>query len=216
MFLFYEPRVHTILIADDHKMFAEGLASLLEDDFELVGIVSDGRALVEEATRLSPEVIVVDISMPVLNGLDATRQLKQAGSSAKVIFLTMHADARLLSEAFRCGAAGYVLKQSAGEELVFAIREVIAGRRYITPTIASELKESESAVVEPKHFTLTPRQREVLILLSAGHTMKEIATQLGISTRTAESHKYEMMEGLGVETTAELIQYAIKLGITST
>lgn len=197
-------------------MFAEGLASLLEDDFELVGIVSDGRALVEEATRLSPEVIVVDISMPVLNGLDATRQLKQAGSSAKVIFLTMHADARLLSEAFRCGAAGYVLKQSAGEELVFAIREVIAGRRYITPTIASELKESESAVVEPKHFTLTPRQREVLILLSAGHTMKEIATQLGISTRTAESHKYEMMEGLGVETTAELIQYAIKLGITST
>ena len=217
MFLFYEPRVQpTILIADDHKMFAEGLASLLEDDFELVGTVSDGQALVAEATRLSPEVIVVDISMPVLNGLDATRQLKQAGSPAKIIFLTMHADARLLSEAFRCGAAGYVLKQSAGEELVFAIREVIAGRRYITPTIASELKESESAVVEPKHFTLTPRQREVLILLSAGHTMKEIATQLGISTRTAESHKYEMMEGLGVETTAELIQYAIKLGITST
>ena len=197
-------------------MFAEGLASLLEDDFELVGIVSDGQALVEEATRLSPEVIVVDISMPVLNGLDAVRQLKQAGSSAKILFLTMHADARLLSEAFRCGANGYVLKSSAGEELVFAIREVIAGRRYITPTIAAGWKETESAVVDPKHFNLTPRQREVLILLSAGHTMKEIATQLGISTRTAESHKYEMMEGLGVETTAELIQYAIKLGITTT
>jgi DNA-binding NarL/FixJ family response regulator len=206
----------TILIADDHKMFAEGLASLLEDDFELVGIVSDGKALVEEATRLSPEVIVVDISMPVINGLDAIRQLKQTGSSAKVLFLTMHADARLLSEAFRCGADGYVLKQSAGEDLIFAIREVIAGRRYITPTIAAEWKEAESKIVEPKHFTLTPRQREVLTLLSAGHTMKEIATQLGISTRTAESHKYEMMEGLGVETTAELIQYAIKLGITTT
>lgn len=206
----------TILIADDHKMFAEGLASLLEDDFELVGIVSTGQALIEEATRLSPEVLVVDISMPVINGLDAVRQLKQTGSSAKVLFLTMHADARLLSEAFRCGAGGYVLKSSAGEELVFAIREVIAGRRYITPTIAAEWKERESTVVEPKHFNLTPRQREVLTLLSAGHTMKEIATQLGISTRTAESHKYEMMEALGVETTAELIQYAIKLGITTT
>ena len=197
-------------------MFAEGLASLLEDDFELVGIVSDGRALVEEATRLSPEVIVVDISMPVINGLDAIRQLKQTGSPAKVLFLTMHADARLLSEAFRCGALGYVLKQSAGEDLVFAIREVIAGRRYITPTIAEEWKESKSTVVESKHFNLTPRQREVLTLLSAGHTMKEIATQLGISTRTAESHKYEMMADLGVETTAELIQYAIKLGLTKT
>ena len=197
-------------------MFAEGLASLLEDDFKLIGIVPDGQALIEEATRLSPEVIVVDISMPAINGLDAIRQLKQTGSTAKVLFLTMHADARLLSEAFRCGALGYVLKQSAGEELIFAIREVIAGRRYITPTIAEDWKGAGSEVVEPKHFNLTPRQPEVLTLLSAGHTMKEIATRLGISTRTAESHKYEMMEGLGVETTAELIQYAIKLGITPT
>ena len=206
-----------ILIADDHKMFSQGLASLLEDEFALVGIVEDGKALIEQATLLNPDVIVVDISMPVLNGLDAIRKLKQTESEAKIVFLTMHADPRLLSEALRCGAGGYVLKQSAGEDLVFAIREVLAGRRYITPTIAADWNQSaNSRMVEPKHFNLTPRQREVLTLLSAGHTMKEIATQLGISTRTAESHKYEMMEGLGVETTAELIQYAIKLGITRT
>lgn len=207
----------TILIADDHKMFAQGLASLLEDEFDLVGIVEDGQALIDQALLLRPDVIVVDISMPVINGLDAIRRLKQAGSTAKVLFLTMHADARLLAEALRCGANGYVLKASPGEDLVFAIREVLAGHRYITPTIADELKEkSDKPVTEPKPFNLTPRQREVLKLLSAGHTMKEIATQLGISTRTAESHKYEMMEGLGVGSTAELIQYAIKLGITST
>jgi len=206
----------TILIADDHKMFAEGLASLLEEEFELVGIVENGKALIEAATRLEPEVIVVDISMPILNGFDAVRRLKQSGTTAKVIFLTMHADSRLLAEAIRCGGAGYVIKQSAGEDLVHALREVIAGHNYVTPEVQSELQTNLAPHENKKHLNLTPRQREVLQLLSAGLTMKEIASRLGISTRTAESHKYEMMEGLGVGSTAELVQYAIKLGITST
>lgn len=206
-----------LLLADDHTMFSQGLQSLLEDEFHLVGAVGDGQALVEAAARLDPDVIVVDISMPVMNGFDAVRQLKKEGVTAKIIFLTMHADDRLLAEAFRCGGSGYVLKQSAGEELIAGIRKVLAGHKYVTPLIATEWAEGISKRVQgTQKLTLTPRQREVLQLLIDGCTMKEIATRLGISTRTAESHKYEMMEGLGVETTAELIQYAVKLGITST
>lgn len=205
-----------LLLADDHAMFSQGLQSLLEDEFDLVGAVGDGQALVE-AALLKPDVIVVDISMPVMNGFDAVRQLKKQGVTAKIIFLTMHADDRLLAEAFRCGGSGYVLKQSAGEELIAAIRQVLAGHKYVTPLIASEWAEDVSKRVRgTEKLTLTPRQREVLQLVIEGCTMKEIATRLGISTRTAESHKYEMMEGLGVETTAELIQYAVKLGLTST
>ena len=207
----------TILIADDPQMFAQGLASLLEEEFELVGIVENGQALIEVANSLNPEVIVVDISMPILNGFDAVRKLKQSGSNAKIIFLTMHADSRLLAEALRCGGDGYVLKQSAGEELANAIRQVISGRNYVTKDIQTKWQNrSPQHQGEKQHLNLTPRQREVLQLLSAGLTMKEIASRLGISTRTAESHKYEMMEGLGVGSTAELVQYAIKLGITST
>ena len=204
-----------LLLADDHTMFSQGLQSLLEDEFDLVGAVADGQALVEAAGRLKPDVIIVDISMPVMNGLDAVRQLKKQGVTAKVIFLTMHADDRLLAEAFKCGGSGYVLKQSAGEELIAGIRQVLAGNKYVTPLIASEWAENVSKRVGETKLTLTPRQREVLQLVIEGCTMKEIATRLGISTRTAESHKYEMMDGLGVETTAELIQYAVKLGLTS-
>jgi DNA-binding NarL/FixJ family response regulator len=208
---------YKILIADDHKMFAEGLAGLLEDEFDLVGIVGNGKALIEAASGQQLDLIIVDISMPVLNGFDAVRRLKQNGETAKVIFLTMHADARLLAEALRCGGSGYVLKHSAGEDLLSAIRQVMAGQVYITPAIEEEWRPlaTTDATVR-QHLNLTPRQREVLELLSAGFTMKEVAKKLGISTRTAESHKYEMMEGLGVGSTAELIQYAIKLGITGT
>ena len=206
-----------ILLADDHKMFAQGLRGLLEDEFDLVGSVENGQALVDAAQELAPDVIVADISMPVLNGLDAVRQLKAQGVTAKVIFLTMHADDRLLAEAFRCGGTGYVLKQSAGEELIVAIREVLEGHKYVTPLLAREWAEDVSKGIDrTKKLTLTPRQREVLKLVIEGCTMKEVANRMGISTRTAESHKYEMMEGLGVESTAELIQYAIKLGLTST
>ncbi len=206
-----------ILIADDHKMFAQGLQGLLEDEFDLLGIVADGQALIDAAHILRPDLIIVDISMPVLNGLDAVRRLKDEGSSAKVIFLTMHADDRLLTEAFRCGAGGYVLKQSAGEDLIFAIKQVLAGHKYVTPLIASEwVHNLAERVDKSQKLTLTPRQREVLQLVIEGCTMKEIANRLAISTRTAESHKYEIMAGFGVDSTAELIQYALKLGLTRT
>ena len=206
-----------ILLADDHTMFSEGLEGLLEEEFELIGCVRDGQALVEAVPELSPDVVVVDISMPVMNGFDAVRQLKKKDVSTKIVFLTMHADVRLVAEAFRCGGSGYVLKQSAGDELIAAIKAVIEGNRYVSPLIAEEWAQGVNKQLDQTHKrTLTPRQREVLKLVIEGCTMKEIATQLGISTRTAESHKYEMMEGLGVQSTAELIQYAIKLGLTST
>jgi DNA-binding NarL/FixJ family response regulator len=198
-------------------MFAQGLAGLLEDEFDLVGSVGNGQALIDEALRLNPDVIIVDISMPVLNGLDAVRRLNQNNIGSKVVFLTMHADTRLLREAFQCGGAGYVLKQSAGEELLFALREVMAGHNYISPSIEKELKsETLVAPEEKQRFNLTPRQREVLQLLCDGYTMKEVASKLNISTRTAETYKYQIMEGLGVESTAELIQYAIKIGLSGT
>lgn len=207
----------TILIADDHKMFSQGLAGLLEEEFDLVGSVENGQALIDEALRLKPDLIIVDISMPVLNGLDAVRRLTRNHAASKVVFLTMHADTRLLREAFQCGGVGYVLKQSAGEELLLALRQVMAGHHYISPAIEKDLKnETLRAPDEKQHFNLTPRQREVLHLLCDGYTMKEIASQLSISTRTAETYKYQIMEGLGVESTAELIQYAIKIGLSGT
>jgi len=207
----------TILLADDHKMFAQGLQALLEDEFELVGTVENGQALVDAAGQFNPDVIVVDISMPMMNGLDAIRKLKEQGMTSRVIFLTMHADDRLLAEAFRCGGSGYVLKQSAGEELILAIKQVLDGHKYVTPLLAKEWAADFSKVVDGKRkLTLTPRQREVLRLVIEGCTMKEVASRMGISTRTAESHKYEMMEGLGVDNTSELIQYAIKIGLTET
>lgn len=202
-----------LLLADDHMLFAEGLQSLLRDEFELLGTVGNGKELVEATHRLNPEVILVDISMPVLNGFDAVRRIRKEGNVAKVIFLTMHDDETLVAEAFRCGGSGYVLKQAAGEELVTAIREVAQGNNYLTPMITS--RPVEPFASGPPKLTLTPRQREVLKLISAGMTMKEIAVELNISTRTAESHKYEMMQALGVETTAELIRYAVRLGLIS-
>jgi len=203
----------TILLADDHKMVAQGLASLLRDEFELLATAENGEALVEAAVLLEPDIIIVDISMPILNGFDAVRRLKLKGVSAKIIFLTMHADSALVAEAIRCGASGYVLKNSAGEELLSAIRLVLEGKTFFPASVnqQSALSPSEG----PQHrLKLTRRQSEVLRLVAQGHTMKEIAAELAISTRTAESHKYEMMQAMGVETTAELIQYAMKLGLT--
>ncbi|HKU78161.1 MAG TPA: response regulator transcription factor [Pyrinomonadaceae bacterium] len=202
-----------LLIADDHVMFAQGLESLLRDEFELLGTAGNGEELVEATLRLNPDVILVDISMPVLNGFDAVRRIRASGSETRIIFLTMHDDATLLSEAFRCGASGYVLKQAAGEELANAIREVAHGNNYVSPLITD--LPSELVTLHPQKTTITPRQREVLELISRGLTMKEIASQLNISTRTAESHKYEMMQTLGVETTAELIRYSLRLGLIS-
>lgn len=202
-----------LLIADDHVMFAQGLESLLRDEFDLLGTAGNGEELVEATLRLRPDVILVDISMPVLNGFDAVRRIRANGSEAKIIFLTMHDDASLLSEAFRCGASGYILKQAAGEELANAIRKVAHGNNYVSPLITDLPVDPLTATTQKT--TITPRQREVLELISRGLTMKEIASQLNISTRTAESHKYEMMKILGVDSTAELIRYSLRLGLIS-
>lgn len=207
-----------VLLADDHEIVVEGLKRILETKYELVAAVADGRELLAEAEKLRPDVIVTDISMPLLNGIDAVRQLKKKGLRAKIVFLTMHADADLATEAFAAGAAGYVLKSSAGRELVDAIDTVLDGRVYLTPHIQQGVLEAfmkAGGEREKASIELTQRQREVLQLVAEGLTMKEIASTLDVSPRTVESHKYDLMQKLGVRTTAELIQYAIKRSIIS-
>jgi DNA-binding NarL/FixJ family response regulator len=206
-----------VLLADDHTIVAEGLASLLEPEYELVGRVQNGRDLLRAAEELAPDVIVTDISMPLLNGIEALRQLKKTKPDVRVVFLTVHADVTYVTEAFRAGARGYVLKQSAAEELRSAIRTVHEGGTYVTPLIAAELGDLLDAdqASDSLAVVLTPREREVLQLLAEGRSVKEIAAVLDISPRTVEFHKYNVMEKLGLRTTAELTQYAIKHGIVS-
>ena len=207
-----------VLLADDHTIVAEGLVSLLETDFDLVGRVDNGRDLLKKAEELSPDVIVTDISMPLLNGIEALRQLKKARPDVRVVFLTVHADVSYITEAFRAGAAGYVLKQSAAEELRSAIKAAHEGRTYLTPLITKDFLDNilnTGEGVDSVNVTLTPREREVLQLLAEGHAVKEIAAVLDISPRTVEFHKYNIMEKLGLRTTAELTQYAIKHGVVS-
>lgn len=208
----------TVVLADDHAVVAEGLASLLKEKFTLLKTVHDGRALVEAATELNPDVVLTDISMPLLNGLDAIRQIKKVRPLANIIILTMHIEPDLAVQAFRAGASGYVLKVSPGEELVEAIRQVAQGRAYLTSLIAKDLitvlleAKKESPTAEER---VTGRQREVLQLVAEGRTMKEVASLLHISPRTAESHKYEIMELLGARNTAELVQHAIRMKLVS-
>lgn len=202
-----------VLLADDHAMVVEGLAALLKDRFELVGTVGDGSALIDAARKLRPDVIIADMTMPVLSGLEALRRLKAAKSAAKVIILTMHPDAELATEAFRAGASGYVLKVSAGEELVTAIEEVVQGRMYLTPLITKDVISRLTEPAPKPAVKLSPRQLEVLRFIAEGRRMKEIAAILDLSTRTVETHKYEMMRSLGVESTAELVRYAIQIGL---
>jgi DNA-binding NarL/FixJ family response regulator len=210
-----KPRV---LLADDHRILAEGVRGLLESEFELVGIVSDGRELVEAAMKLRPDVVVADISMPSLNGIDAVAQILRAGESCKVVFLTMQRDVSYARKAMEVGASGYVLKHSAHDELVTAIREALRGRTYVTPLIAGELLRSyrEDGPQAPDTARkMTPRQREVLQLSAEGRSTKEVASLLDISSRTAEYHKARVMKLLGIRTAAELVQYAIRNGIIS-
>jgi DNA-binding NarL/FixJ family response regulator len=199
------------MLADDHALLLGAFGKLLADDCDIVGEVSDGRALVAAVEKLKPDVVVLDISMPLLNGLEAGRQIKQKWRSVKLVFLTMNEDADLAAEAFRSGASAYLLKRSAGTELATAIREVMQGRRYITPLVADALVGS---LLQPDEHTaahdLTPRQREVLQLLAEGHSMKEAASLLNMTPRTVAFHKYRMMEHLKVKSTAELIQYAVR------
>jgi DNA-binding NarL/FixJ family response regulator len=197
-------------------MVAEGLKSLLSADFELLGVVEDGRALIEAAKRLRPEVIVLDISMPNLNGLDAVPALRKDNPQVKVVFLTMHQEVAYARRALEAGASGFVLKHSAPTELVTAIRAALDGKTYITPALAGEVinafRQGKGAGGDPVN-QLTPRQREILQLLAEGRSAKEIASTLGISSRTVEFHKYHMKESLHLQTSAELIHFAIKQGI---
>lgn len=210
-----KPRV---LLADDHRIVAEGLRSLLEAEFLLVRIVEDGKALVTVAEECSPDVIIVDISMPLLNGVEAVRQIKKKDKNAKIIFLTMHDDIAYAVNAFEAGASGYVLKQAAYSELITAIKEVLKGRTYVTPAIAGDLMQAyrEMSGQQDQAHGLTPRQHEVLQLLAEGRSTKEIASFMSISRRTVEFHKYRIMADLGIRSSADLIRYAIKHGIAST
>ncbi len=201
-----------VLLADDHKFITEGLKSLLEPKYDVVGIVEDGQALVREADILHPHVIVVDISMPKLNGIEAVQKIKQNGNEAKIIFLTMHPDVNYASRALESGAMGFVLKHSATAELMEAIENALAGKTYITESIAAELNNTTHTRQNPIR-KLTGRQREVLQLLTEGHSAKKIGEVLFISPRTVEFHKYKIMEELGIHNSAELVQYAIKTGL---
>jgi len=207
-----------LLLADDHKIVLEGLRGILDQEFEVVGAVEDGRTLVAEADRLRPDVVVADISMPGLNGMDAARQIKKMDAQIKIVFLTMHADVSYASGAFDAGASGFVLKHSAPQELITAIREAMRGRTYLTPMIAGQLISSYKHGNQSSagaSAVLSPRQREVLQLLAEGKSTKEIGATLNISPRTAEFHKYRMMEQLHIKTGAELVQFAVKHGLVS-
>lgn len=200
-----------VLLADDHALLLGAYEKLLAGECEIVGQVCDGRALVEAAERLKPDVVVLDISMPLLNGLEAGRQIKQHQRHVKLVYLTMNEDADLAAEAFTAGASGYLLKRSAASELITAIREVMRGRSYVTPLMTEGLVGSLLHRRDhPPAQELTSRQLEVLQLLAEGRSMKEVAGVLNLTPRTVAFHKYRMMRQLKVKSTAELIQYAVR------
>lgn len=200
-----------VLLADDHTLVAEAFKRLLEPEFEVVGTVGDGRALLRVASELKPDVVLVDLNMPLLNGLDASEQLKQLLPRTKIIVLTMNEDAEIAHETMRTWASGYLLKKSAGSELLKAVREVLNGAKYVTPALEDELAELISTDSRPEPArALTPRQREVLQLLAEGHTMKEAAAILNVATRTVAFHKYRIMHEFGLENNSDLLRLAIK------
>lgn len=206
-----------LLIADDHLLLAEACKAMLEPLYEVVGIVTDGRALVKAAVSLKPDVILLDIGMPHLNGLDAGEQIRHKLPEVKLVFITMNTASDVAAEAFRRGASGYVLKHSAAEELVTAIRKVVQGESYLSPLIAREtvtfLLNQGKATPEPKR--ITRRQSEILQLLAEGMSMKEVANILELKPGTVAFHKYRMMESLGIKSNAQLLEYAIKRQMTS-
>jgi DNA-binding NarL/FixJ family response regulator len=201
-----------VILADDHKILLEAFRKLLEPHYEVVATVSDGRALLTAAATLKPDVILLDIGMPLLNGLEAARQLKNKLPTVRLIFLTMQEDPELAVEAMRAGASGYLLKTSASSELLHAMQEALKGKTYVTPRISQGMEQS--FIRDPRGRqrakSLTPRQCEVVQLLAEGKSMKEIADVLHVTPRTVAFHKYKTMEELAVKSTAELIQFAIK------
>jgi DNA-binding NarL/FixJ family response regulator len=201
------------VIADDHQMVAQGLSRLLERQVEVVATANDGGQLVDLARLHRPDIVVADVNMPVMSGLEAMRRLKAEGLRSKFIFLTLQSEPRLASEALRAGASGYLLKQAAGEELIEAINAVTQGLTYLTPLITRDVLWAMAQADDAPEPTLTPRQREVLRLLADGKRMKEVAAELHISVRTVETHKQELMQTLGLESNADLIKFAIKQGL---
>ncbi len=209
-----------ILMADDHSLVLAGLRKLVEAEGEVVGAVEDGRALVDEAQKLRPDIILLDISMPLLNGLDAARQLRKLVPESKLIFLTMHATPTYATEAFKVGASGFLVKRSAASELKHAIQAVLRGQHYMTPLItkdvlAATIHPHEGPMLRPPVTALTPRQREVLQLTAEGKGTKDIATLLNISVKTVEFHKSRLMDELDLRSTAELVRYAVSEGLVS-
>jgi DNA-binding NarL/FixJ family response regulator len=204
--------VARILIADDHRLLAEACKSLLEPEFQVVGIVTDGRSLLKAAAAMRPDVIILDIAMPHLNGLDAGDQINRDMPRIALICLTMSTEPNVAAEAFRRGASGYVLKQSASEELLIAVRKAVQGASYLSTMIAKEtvtflINQGKQQGGEER---TTPRQTEILQLLAEGKSMKEVAAELDLKPGTVAFHKYRMMENLGVKTNAELLEYALK------
>lgn len=205
-----------VLLADDHRIVAEGLKRVLESEFELAGVVEDGRALLAATRELKPDVIISDITMPELNGVEALEELKRLDPDVKLVFLTMHHNIAYARKALDAGAFGYVLKHSAMEELIMAVKAAFVGRTFVSPAIAGELMQAMregGEAIEDLARKLTLRQREILRLLVDGHSAKVIAGRLDISARTVEFHKYSMMESLGVSSSAELIRFALESGI---
>jgi DNA-binding NarL/FixJ family response regulator len=202
------------LLADDHVMVAEGLNRLLGEHCDMVGTVQDGATLVEAAVELQPDLIIADLSMPGLSGLDAIPQLRNRGVTAKIIILTMYADPRIAQEAIAAGAAGFVSKNAAGDELLAAIEEVLTGGTYLSPKVAERI--GGLPVADKPLARLTPRQRQVLQLIAKGYRMREVAGALQVSPRTVETHKYEIMRVLGFKNTADLVRYATWLGLVNT
>jgi DNA-binding NarL/FixJ family response regulator len=206
-----------VLLADPHAIVLEGLRRILEADYEIVGEVTDGRALVGVALRFRPEIIITAISLPVLDGIQAVRQIRKINQTVKIIFLTMHADPTYAAEALDAGGSAYILKSSAVGEILMAIREVLNGRIYVSPSINQEVvrvQMERAGRPDDAQTGLTPRQREVLRLLAEGKSLKEVAAALKISIKTVEFHKYRIMNQLGIRTNADMTKYAVKAGVT--
>lgn len=206
-----------IILADDHRIFAEGLKRLLESDYEIVAMVEDGKELVATVAQTSADLIIVDISMPGLNGIEAARKIIEFDKDAKIILLTMHDDVTYVTTALDEGVRGYVLKHAEPKDLLAAIKEVLKGTVYVSPSLASQVLYSrrKGGWGQPSDFRLQPQQREILCLLAEGKTAKEIAARLHLTRKTIEYHKYRIMQKLNVKTSAQLVQYAVKHGISS-
>jgi DNA-binding NarL/FixJ family response regulator len=206
-----------ILIADDHTLICEALRKLIEPQYQVVAIVGDGRALLDAACSLCPDVVLLDVAMPLLNGIDAGRRLKQITPKVKLVYLTMNPDCDVAAEAFRIGASGYLLKTSASTELLKAIEEALRGGRYVTPPVAQEMETA--ACRDPqalrRNRSLTERQREVLQLVAEGYSMEQIALILNITARTVAFHKYRIMEEFGIGNNADLVLFAVRQNLVS-